>query len=199
MNRPPLITRPVLLFSLAFSLLIIGLQMIQPDLLYQREAILTGEAWRLWTGHLVHTNHYHLLLNLAGFWIFLLLCGSALHLKLLIFSILFASTVIGLALLTLHPEIKWYAGLSGVLYGLFLIGAVCLAVAGEILSFIALTALIAIKFGSSWLGETDQTTQNMIEARIVDEAHIYGVLAGIAIVVCWLPYTLWHRKQNQDA
>ena len=94
MNTPPLITRPVLLFSLAFSLLIFGLQMLQPILLYQREAILAGEAWRLWSGNLVHTNHYHMLLNLAGFWIFLLLCGSATTLKLLIFSIFFASTVI---------------------------------------------------------------------------------------------------------
>ncbi len=198
MNKTPLITPPVLLFALAFSLLIIALQTLQPTLLYQRESILAGEAWRLWSGNLIHTNYYHMLLNLAGFWIFLLLCGSALSLKLLISSIFFATTLIGCALLILHPEIKWYAGLSGVLYGLFVVGAVCLAAAGEILSFIALIALIAIKLGSSWLGDSDMTTQNMIEARIVDEAHLYGVIAGSFIAVCWLPYTLWRKKQGQN-
>lgn len=197
MNKAPLITLPVFLFALAFSLLIIGLQMLQPSLLYQREAILAGEAWRLWSGNLIHTNHYHMLLNLAGFWIFLLLCGSTITLKLLIFSIFFAATVIGFALLTLHPEIKWYAGLSGVLYGLFIIGAICLAAAGEMLSFIALTALIVIKLGTSWFGDSDAMTQTMIAARIVDEAHLYGALAGGMTAACWLPYTLWVRKQDR--
>ncbi len=199
MNKPILITRPVLLFALAFSLLIIGLQALQPSLLYQREAILAGEAWRLWSGNLIHTNLYHMLLNLAGFWIFLLLCGAVLPLKLLISSIFFAATLIGCALLILHPEIEWYAGLSGVLYALFVVGAACLAMAGEMLIFCAFLTLIILKLGSSWLGDADAMTQQMIAARIIEEAHLYGVLAGVLIVAFWLPYTLWHRQKQRNS
>lgn len=189
MNKTPLITPATLLFALAFSLLIIGLQTFQPALLYQREAILTGEAWRLWSGNLVHTNTYHMLLNLAGLWILLLLCGPAMPLKLLISSIFLATTVVGGAMLLWHPDIHWYAGLSGVLYGLFVVGAVCLALAGERLSFIAMLGLIVFKLGSSWLGDSDTATEAMIEARIVDEAHLYGAAAGIIIALVWFFYS----------
>ena len=196
MNNKPLITQPMLLFALIFSLLMIGLQTLQPTLLYQREAILTGEAWRLWSGNLVHTNYYHMLLNLAGFWILLLLCGPALPLKLLISSIFLTATVIGSALLLWHPDIIWYAGLSGVLYGLFVIGAICLAISGEMLSFIALLGLIIFRLASSWLGEADTVTEKMIEARIVDEAHLYGVVAGSIIGACWFAYNKWYKPGN---
>jgi membrane associated rhomboid family serine protease len=33
---------------------------------YHRNLIAQGEIWRLFTGHLLHTNGYHLLLNLAA-------------------------------------------------------------------------------------------------------------------------------------
>lgn len=199
MNETPLITRSVLLFALAFSLLIIALQTVQPTLLYKREAILAGEVWRIWSGNLVHTNYQHMLLNLAGLWIFLLLCGSAISLKLLISSIFITSTVISGTLLYLHPEIHWYAGLSGVLYGLFLIGAACLAIAGEILSFFALLSLIALKLGSTWFSDSDAVTQTMIQARIVDEAHIYGAIAGGITIFCWLAYRCIDKKNRTGA
>lgn len=193
MNKNSLIPLPLLLFALAFSLLLPVLQQFKPILLYHRDAVLAGEAWRLLTGNLVHTNDYHLYLNLAGLWVFLLLCGSVITIKLLISSIFISGISIGCALLLLHPEIRWYAGLSGVLYGLFIIGSVCLALTGEIFSFCALLALIFIKLGSVWLGETDDLTQNMIQAKIIDEAHIYGAIAGFLTAT---PLSLKRLKQT---
>ena len=134
-------------------------------------------------------------LNLAGLWIFLLLCGSALTLKLLIFSIFLSATLIGIALLVLHPEIQWYAGFSGVLYGLFVVGAICLALSGEIPSFIALMALIVIKLGAGWLGGADGLTQDLIQASIVEESHLYGILGGCLAVTPYL-YSMFRQSRG---
>lgn len=42
-------------------------------LAYRRSAISDGQWWRLITGNLLHTNHWHLLMNLAGLWVLLFL------------------------------------------------------------------------------------------------------------------------------
>ncbi|MEZ5448235.1 MAG: rhombosortase [Thiolinea sp.] len=179
MDRPTLFSPALLIYGLLFSLLLYLLQPYQEWLLYRRESILAGEAWRLWTGHLVHTNPYHLYLNLGGFWIFLLLCSPVLNLKILNFSIILGATLISFAFLAWHPQLDWYAGFSGVLYGLFVTGALCLLLAGDWLIFSGLLLLVAIKLLSGWLGDSDELTQQLIKARIVDEAHYYGALAGL--------------------
>lgn len=66
---------------------------VNPWLGFDRGAIEQGQIWRLLTCHLVHLNHWHMLLNLAGlvlcgyfftdlldrarFWSWLLFCGLA--------------------------------------------------------------------------------------------------------------------------
>ena len=54
---------------LAALLLLLALlpEPMQQWLRYDRSALQTGQYWRLFSGHLLHSNGWHLLMNLAGF------------------------------------------------------------------------------------------------------------------------------------
>ena len=80
---------------------------------YDRDSILRGEAWRLWSGHLVHFSASHLGWNLlvaggAGVWIESARFPNAAWLPVL------APPFISLSLLAGEPSLLHYGGLSGV-------------------------------------------------------------------------------------
>lgn len=83
---------------------------------FERERILAGELWRLWTAHFVHFGGSHVGWNLAaivpaGIWVERLVPGRTRLLYLL------APGIIGVALLALDARLQIYAGLSGVATG----------------------------------------------------------------------------------
>jgi len=95
-------------------------------LAYDREAILRGEIWRLWTCHFVHFSESHLGLNL----IVVGLSGAVLEMRTPIArGVIFLIVPIGIAagLLVTEPDMRRYGGLSGL--------------ASAILSYLALSLL----------------------------------------------------------
>ncbi len=81
-----------------------------------RHQVLAGEIWRIWTGHLVHTNPHHLALNSAA--ALVLYFGFFTRIKpgdLLGWGFVFTA-LISAGLLSVFPEIEWYNGLSGLLH-----------------------------------------------------------------------------------
>ena len=81
-------------------------------LIYDRQAILSGEIWRLFTGHWVHFSMSHLVydslaLGLAGWMI------EARRVRCFGVLCLLAPWIIGLALLVACPNLRYYGGLSG--------------------------------------------------------------------------------------
>lgn len=180
------------------------------DLRYDRAALLSGQWWRVVTGHLVHLNFDHLLLNLAGL---ILVCellwyrlpwrhGSAL--------LLFSAAGTSLLLWWLHPELAWYAGLSGALHGLWAGCALAglwgmqsrnsasavmpLSAIDGVIRFRRLPSryffagaliLLVLKLSAdAWFGPSSYI-ERMIEGRIISVAHWYGALAGTAYLLIW--------------
>lgn len=85
---------------------------------FQREAILSGEWWRLLTGHLTHATGSHLLWSGGAF----LLLGGAVERELgLAYAgfLLASAAVVSLGLLGFAPGLTWYCGLSGLDTALF--------------------------------------------------------------------------------
>ena len=84
---------------------------------FERDRVLEGEWWRLWTAHVVHLGASHLFWNLAvflpaGLW------AERIAPRRTRWFLLLAPPAIGLVLLALAPGLQGYVGLSGVAAGM---------------------------------------------------------------------------------
>ncbi|MFE8071216.1 rhombosortase [Marinobacteraceae bacterium S3BR75-40.1] len=175
------------LLPLVLSLLAVLLQM-SPwlDLLrYQRSAVEAGEWWRLLTAHGVHLGYWHLLLNLLGLWLVWELVGEALSNVrwLLTLAIVALGTSVGLYLG--HPQLQWYVGLSGVLHGLLVAGALGMLSRQPVLA-LALLGIVTVKVGLEMLGIADSGVAELIGGRVIYAAHLYGAVSGAVVGVAWM-------------
>ncbi len=187
------------LFVICFSLQSAGLV---STFQFDRVLIDQGDYWLLLTGHLVHLNWTHWALNMAGLVIvavFFSLYGNILD---WLFVLMFSAAVIGLGLYWFHPELVWYVGLSGVLHGLFIYGAI-----REIryypLSGYVLVLLLAGKLFWEYMNGALPGSEQMTGGRVLVEAHLYGAMAGLAAVfLTWSLHLLYklikvkNRQQN---
>ena len=176
---------------------------------YDRDALQAGQEWRVLTAHLVHLNTLHLLFNLAGM---LLLCEllwrdfPVLHGAGLLIA---AAVGISGALYWIHPELAWYAGLSGALHGLWAGCALagCLPVqagsdgftsscssnrkwlpprwsVARCISAAGMICLIVKLVMESHYGASPRTVR-MIGSPVITVAHLYGALAGVFYILIW--------------
>jgi rhomboid family GlyGly-CTERM serine protease len=147
---------------------------------YNREMILDGEYWRLITGNFNHTNIYHLLLNIAGLTVIAGLHHTYFSSKAFISLIVYLSITIGLCILWLSPETLLYVGLSGVLHGLLIVGAIIDVGKKHYSGYLLIIGVIG-KVVSEQLFQSPTQVSELIEATVLTEAHLYGLIAGIVI------------------
>ena len=93
----------------------------------------------------------------------------------------------------LNPELHWYVGYSGVLYGIFILAAFDLYRRDKVIS-VLLIAAIVIKITIEQSGEINLTTSDIIGSPVIVDAHLYGVLLGMALVL-----VNWLNKITQNA
>ncbi|RDV27593.1 rhombosortase [Alteromonas aestuariivivens] len=152
---------------------------------YDRYAIEGFETWRLISGNIVHTNGFHLLLNLAGLILLWALHGD--HYRIGLFLKLFVWCCLGtsLGIYFFSPSLIWYAGLSGALHGVFIWGA-CMDIRMGIKSGWLLLAGIVFKLGmEQWQGSSAELAE-LIDANVAVDAHLYGAISGLALfLVMW--------------
>lgn len=151
--------------------------------IYDRQAIIEGELWRLLSGHLVHFSIKHLLYDTIGFgtagiWIeyrgypqFGFLC-------------LLMAFVISVTLFIIMPTLSYYGGLSGLASG----AIVYLALWGlqETLRWRVLCQglLIVMSIKISW--ELWQNTFFLTDSTVfvpVPQSHLIGGLTAISVFV----------------
>jgi rhomboid family GlyGly-CTERM serine protease len=160
------------------------LQMLQSFLIFDHRLIAAGQVWRIWTGHFVHTNSEHLLLNAVGFSLFLLLYQPHIRLLSLLYRSVYLATGIGFGLFWLNPEIGRYAGLSGVLYGLFSLFALQAIFKQDYL--VGYAVFFAVSSKILWENIDPSINHHnalLINARVASEAHLYGYLAALVYVL----------------
>lgn len=170
---------PVFLWLGVLALVaLVGGEWAREILSYERAAIANGEWWRVFSGHLVHLDSQHGLLNLLA----LGLIGGLVRRDLDTLSWLIATIIcvlgVSLGLWVFAPEVLWYVGLSGVLHGLLAAYAAERAQSLPWLGAIILGGLF-VKVGyEQWFGPLPTLSQFSGGAVVVD-AHLFGVLAGI--------------------
>ena len=85
---------------------------------WDRAKIGSGEVWRLITGHLVHSNSNHILLNSIGIAVVLLLIGDRFSTRTLCSLSVFIAFLTSLLLYVFEPQLSYYVGFSAALHGL---------------------------------------------------------------------------------
>jgi rhomboid family GlyGly-CTERM serine protease len=154
---------------------------LAPDLfVLDREAVAQGEVWRLWTGHLVHPALAHFALDVGvGALLILFLAGR------LRAATLVLPPVVGMVVLALRPEMGSYAGLSGVLHAWTVLVALDLVrttrSVERILSACLLAAVIVKAFYEALTATSIFTASLDMGGTTLHEAHLVGVLAGLAL------------------
>ncbi|WP_261373442.1 rhombosortase [Rheinheimera sediminis] len=167
---------------LAFALLLILLHLL-PDsirsvLEYHRSQ--PAQIWRALTGHLLHSNHWHLVMNLGALLLMLML--HQLYYQLSSFALLLLSGCIGISVLLylFSPDIQIYLGLSGWLHCFITVGAL-LDIKHKIHSgWLILLGVIAKVGYEQWQGP-DQELAALIDANVAIDAHFYGVICGLLL------------------
>ena len=105
----------------AISLLLLAIG--AADAFEYRRALLATEPWRSVTGHFVHLNWSHALINALALLIVARLFAPEIGARRQLAVLLASSLVISAALAVIFPEIAWYRGLSGIVHALYFAGA----------------------------------------------------------------------------
>lgn len=144
---------------------------------YHHNLISQWELWRLISGHLLHTNLNHYLLNVAAVILLWALHGhfyqGVSYLKLFVFCCLICSA----GMFYLSPQTSQYVGLSGALHGVFVWG-VCKDIAAKDKTGYLLLLGVIIKLAHEQLYGASSDIAELISAPVAIDAHLWGALAG---------------------
>lgn len=153
---------------------------------YDRSQVGQGAYWLVMSGNLVHLNWSHWGLNIAGLAIvaFFFSAYASLWQWLLVMSV--SAIFVGTGISWLNLEIQYYVGLSGVLHGLFIFGALreirVYPLSGYVLLFVLLAKLAWELINGALPGSEDFTG-----GLVLTDAHLYGAVGGL---VSWIGFTL---------
>lgn len=159
---------------------------------YDRLAIESGEIWRFLTGHFAHLSNSHLLLNMLGLGLTWLLVGrnySVPEWLIITFSsVLFQAAGFWI----LDPNMQWYVGMSGLLHGLMLAGAIKGMRIVRTESML-LCGLVIAKLSYEQLVGPLPGSESTSGGSIVVNAHLYGAIGGAVAAL------LLRRRANARA
>ncbi|ATF08716.1 rhombosortase [Candidatus Enterovibrio altilux] len=145
-------------------------------IVWDRVEIETGQWWRIVTGNITHTNEMHLAMNLAALVILTLLHRRYYDVRSLMIMMWCMMVVIGIAMF--WSPFAWYAGLSGVLYGLFVWGVINDIKNKIPLGWMLLMGTIFKLIHEAYIGKNFITAE-LIGAEIAYQAHWAGAIIGV--------------------
>jgi len=152
---------------------------------YKYQSISQGELWRLITGHFFHTNGYHLLLNLSALILLWALHGQFYTIK--NYSLLFITSVLvcSAGLYFFSPDIRQYVGLSGVLHGIFVFGALMDIRQHDKTGYL-LFAGVWLKIAHEQFYGASEDVSTLINASVAIDAHLWGAVGGVIFSIIYL-------------
>lgn len=186
------------LVPLSIALTCIGLQWAGEQwtllLRYDRAAIVYGEWWRMLTAHLVHLGWNHLWLNMASVTLLTWLFADLIKPTWLIALVALMNGGISLCFLWLMPDLLWYVGFSGTLYGLFVMGILRLWDEHRLL-WSAVLIGVAARMAWEYVQGVAASTEAMIGGTVLVESHLFGILIGVIMCVCIYFYNRRLREE----
>ena len=143
---------------------------------------MAGEIWRLISGHFVHLGWKHLAMNIAGLILIWLLFGRLLSNRNWAALIMVNALFISIGFLVLNKDLNWYVGLSGVLHGMFVCGAIASIVSGYRAEIALLLAVVAKLIWEQLQGAVPGSA-SFAGGDVVVDAHLYGAIIGAVCAI----------------
>lgn len=172
----------------ALALVMVALYIAGPwvfDLLVYDRHLIDDQYqwWRIWSGHWVHWSAYHLTLNVAGLLVWAMLCPLRWPAGRWLGALAFLALAVSLWLCVVQPQMTRYAGFSGVLHGLFLLGLVPHALRRDLIAGLCLLYLVGKVVWEQAYGAPLSDAER-IGAAVATDAHLAGILAA-AVLLLW--------------
>ena len=149
---------------------------------FNRELVEQGDIWLLFSGHVVHLNWSHWLLNMAGLAIVAFFFSAHASARQWLLVIIVSSCVIDIGVWWWLTDIRFYVGLSGVLHGLFLYGALREIRFYPVSGYVLVTVLF-VKLAWEFFNGALPGSEEMAGGRVLTEAHLLGAVGGVSV---WL-------------
>ena len=175
----------VVIVAILVTLAIIFDAQLRQFFVYQRQLIEEGEYWRVFTGHFFHTNTYHYLLNMTALVMLWLLHGQFYSIKNYALLFLVSAFICSLGLYYFDATLIQYVGLSGVLHGIFVFGAIMDIKTKDktgYLLFIGVWLKIAYE---QFYGASSEVS-DLIDASVAINAHLWGAVGGLVFTIVFL-------------
>ena len=167
---------PLVLITLAFIAFIFDDQ-ISDLLIYNRNLVTSGEYWRLISGHFFHSNGNHFMLNGAAVLLLWALHGQYYNYNNYLLVFMTSAIVCGLGIHWFSLDIALYVGLSGVLHGFFVWGALMDIKHKEKTGYLLLVGVVA-KIVHEQIYGASADVELLINAVVATDAHLYGAIGG---------------------
>ncbi len=162
---------------------------------FDRDLVEQGDVWLLFSGHIAHLNWSHWLLNMAGLAIVAFFFSAHASVRQWLMVVFVAVVVISTGLWWWMTDIRSYVGLSGVLHGLFLYGALREIRFYPASGYVLVTVLLA-KLSWEFFNGALPGSEEMAGGRVLTEAHLLGAIGGISV---WLFELLKHGFIKRSA
>lgn len=174
-----------LLSTIAFAVENIMGEAVTNGFVYQRQLIAQGEVWRLVTGHFLHTNGFHLLLNLAALIMLWALHGRFYSIKNYCALFLLCALFTSISLYCFNASLIQYVGLSGVLHGIFVFGAIMDISAKDKTGYVLFIG-VWLKIAHEQVYGASTDVSALIEASVAVDAHLWGAVGGLLFSISYV-------------
>jgi rhomboid family GlyGly-CTERM serine protease len=144
---------------------------------FDRTLISQGDFWLLFSGDFVHLNWVHWALDMAGLGIVAIFFSAYASLRQWLWVLFCASLFSGLGMYFRDPQLQTYVGISGVLHGLFIFGALHEIRRYPASGYVLLALLIAKLIWEATQGPMPGS-EELIRGKVATDAHLYGAIGG---------------------
>lgn len=167
-----------------------------PEILeFDRHALLAGQLWRLWTGHLVHYSMRHALIDfavvLAAAVIVVQLSASpGAGMRRLLAALGLGAPFVSLGMLAVAPHCLYYRGASGIAAMLVVMAGGALwprAARSTRATLLLMAATLLAKICAEAAGVTHGWSDLPADVMVAWQAHLLGVVAGALALMAGKP------------
>jgi rhomboid family GlyGly-CTERM serine protease len=170
------------------------------DLAFERVPLAAGQYWRLITGHFIHLNLHHALMNSAGLVMLGLYFRRDFSLPAWIGLILLSSLTISLGLWWTQPGLVAYVGFSGVLHALLYAGILLSWKEMPRINAVVMLLLVARLAWEHSPAYDPAYLAGWIHGLVAPAAHFFGALTGLAWgLVCLYRQRVAHSEPATPA